>query len=241
MNKTIFALDSSTKSSGACIMQGRKIISEEHCRAGLTHSQTLLFLVQRVFEKANLSPADVEICAVVSGPGSFTGLRIGLALAKGMFFSSDTRMMPVSTLHAIAACADIRGTVVSALDARRNEVYWSAFSCDEHGAHRLTNDAAAPVSELSSFLQSATSPVFFLGDGAHLCYNTYGDFSCVKHYDSNQVLPIARGAAILAGESSSELLSPQNVIPSYLRLSQAERERRLRLVNILQKEADINA
>ncbi len=241
MNKTIFALDSSTKSSGACIMQGRTILSEEHCSAGLTHSQTLLFLVQRVFEKSGLSVADIDICAVVSGPGSFTGLRIGMALAKGLFFSSSTRMMPVSTLHAIAACTDIRGTVVSALDARRAEVYWSAFSCDEHGAHRLTGDAATPVSELSSFLRSACAPVFFLGDGAYLCYDTYGDFSSVKRYDGADVLPIARGAAILASKASSDLVLPQNVVPSYLRLSQAERERRLRLANTLQKEADINA
>ncbi len=241
MSKTIFALDSSTKFSGACIMQDRTIISEEHCDTGLTHSQTLLFLAQRVFEKAQLSPSDIDICAIVSGPGSFTGLRIGLALAKGLFFSSSTLMTPVSTLHAIAACSGIHGTVVSALDARRNEVYWAAFSCDEHGTHRLTDDAAAPVSELSSFLQSATSPVFFLGDGAYLCYDTFGDYSCVQRRDNTQVLPIARGAAVLAGESDSELILPKNTTPRYLRLSQAERERRLRLANTSHKEADINA
>ena len=118
-----------------------------------------------------------------------------------------------------------QGTVVGALDARRGQVYWAAFDLETHA--RLTPDAAAPVADLQAFVQSCKKPLFFVGDGAALCYNTYGQLPGVA--PCPPALRVLRGAGVaLAARAvweSGRCVPPAELLPDYHRLSQAERER----------------
>ena len=114
---------------------------------------------------------DIDLLGVTSGPGSFTGLRIGLSVVKGLALPRQIPCAGVSTMAALAYGLASEGTVIGAQDARRGQVYWGAFDLATHT--RLTEDAAAPVTSLEKFVQDCKKPLFFVGDGATLCYNSY--------------------------------------------------------------------
>ena len=218
-------VDSSGKTASVALMEEDKLLYEEFANAGLTHSQTLLPMIAHALDRTGLTPAQVDLYAVSAGPGSFTGLRIGLAAVKGLAQPFVTPCAPVSTLEALAWNVTGEGTVISALDARRGEVYWAAFDGMTHA--RLTPDLASPLAEMDNFCGNCKKPVFFVGDGADLCYNRYDNLSDVIRVPSSLVYP--RGAGLCqAGRElhrRGESVLPSLLVPRYLRLSQAERER----------------
>jgi tRNA threonylcarbamoyladenosine biosynthesis protein TsaB len=222
----IFALDASGKIASVCVMQDGGVLYEQELNEGFTHSATLLSLAQTAFKQTALAPAQVSLFAVTAGPGSFTGLRIGLSLVKGLALPNNTPVTPVSTLWAYSLATQHEGTVLAALDARRSEVYWAAFSCGQSsGCLRLTQDAAGPVVGIpAAFSPPAGQPLLLVGDGAELCYNifTSGQVAPAKH-------SVAHGAALAAAQLGlSAAVSPGEARPVYLRLSQAQRERAAR-------------
>jgi len=166
---------------------------------------------------------------VCAGPGSFTGLRIGLATVKGLALVHKAPCAAVSTPEALAfSCPAGQGTVLAALDARRGEVYWAAFDLESHA--RLAPDAASPVKELAQFVENCKKPLFFVGDGAALCYNEYGQAPGV--IPCPPALGLCRGAGVClaarAVNARGGAVPAAALAPSYLRLSQAERERAAR-------------
>lgn len=222
----LFALDASGKTASVCVMRDGSVLYEQELNEGLTHSATLLGLAQTAFKQTALAPAQVGLFAVTAGPGSFTGLRIGLSLVKGLALPNNTPVAPVSTLWAHALAAGHEGTILAALDARRSEVYWAAFSCNQKGGClRLTQDAAGPAAELpAAFSPPAGQPLFLVGDGAELCYNVFTSGQVVQTKHS-----VAHGAALAAAQLGlSAAVSPGAARPVYLRLSQAQRERAAR-------------
>ena len=218
----ILALDTAGKTAAVAVLRDDTLLYETVSNTGLTHSETLLPMADAALKACGLTCADIGLYAVTAGPGSFTGLRIGLAAVKGMALPRQTPCAGVSTLAALAYGMAGTGTVVGALDARRGQVYWAAFDLKTHA--RLTPDAAAPVAEAAAFAQSCKKPVFYVGDGAALCYNR-----------DEQALPcppalrVCRAAgAGLAGRAlhlAGQSVPPAALTPNYLRLSQAERER----------------
>ena len=168
-----FGMDTAGRTVSVALMRNEQLLYECYQDAGLTHSETLMPLVDQAFQATGLTPADVNLWGVCAGPGSFTGLRIGLAAVKGLAFCTGALCAPVSTLEALAHSFVGEGTVVSALDARRGQVYWAAFDLAP-GHTRLVPDTAAGLEDMSEFLQNCKKPVFFVGDGAALCYNRYG-------------------------------------------------------------------
>ena len=228
---TFFGLDTAGRTVSAALLQDGQLVCESFLNTGLTHSETLMGLVDGAFRSAGLGPADVDVWGVCSGPGSFTGLRIGLAAVKGMAFPSGALCAPVSTLEALAqGCPGGEGTVLTALDARRGQVYWAAFDLAP-GHARLAPDAAAPVTSLAAFIKNCKKPLFFVGDGAGLCYNKYSNVPGVLC-----VPPALRGGraaavALVAKQMAErgEAVLPEALLPDYHRLSQAERERAERL------------
>lgn len=170
---TVFGMDTAGRTVSVALMRDGQLLYECYQDAGLTHSETLMPLVDAAFKATGLTPADVELWGVCAGPGSFTGLRIGLAAVKGLAFCTGAPCAPVSTLEALAYSFVGEGTVISALDARRGQVYWAAFDLAP-GHARLVPDAAAGLEDMDEFLQNCKKPVFFVGDGAALCYNRYG-------------------------------------------------------------------
>ena len=225
---TVLGLDCAGKTAGVAVCQDEQLVYESRLCAGFTHSETLLCLCEEALRACRLCVQELSLLAVTAGPGSFTGLRIGLAVAKGLAFPHDIPCAGVSTLESLAFCAPPAGSCVCALDARRGEVYWAAFDLESHA--RLAPDAASPVKELAQFVENCKKPLFFVGDGAALCYNEYGQAPGV--IPCPPVLGLCRGAGVClaarAVNARGGAVPAAALAPSYLRLSQAERERAAR-------------
>ena len=173
------------------LLQDDRLLYEVYLDAGMTHSETLMPMIDTCLKMCGMTCADIDLYGVNAGPGSFTGLRIGLAAVKGLAFPRETLCAPVSTLEALAAAHTGEGTVLCALDARRAQVYSAAFELSTH--RRLLEDDARAVADLAEFVENCKKPLFFVGDGASLCYNKYSSVPGVL-----QTPPALRGGRAAA-------------------------------------------
>lgn len=225
----ILAVDTAGKTVGVALLQDDHLLYECYLDAGMTHSETLMPLIDNCLKLCGMGCRDIDLYGVNAGPGSFTGLRIGLAAVKGLAFPRETLCAPVSTLEALAAAHTGCGTVLCALDARRAQVYSAAFDLETH--ERLMDDDARAVADLAEFVENCKKPLFFVGDGAALCYNKYGNVPgvlCVPPALRNgRAAAVAYAAKQMA--QRGEAVLPEALLPDYHRLSQAERERAERL------------
>ena len=160
----ILAVDTAGKTVGVALLQDDRLLYECYLDAGMTHSETLMPLIDNCLKLCGMGCKDIDLYGVNAGPGSFTGLRIGLAAVKGLAFPRETLCAPVSTLEALAAAHTGCGTVLCALDARRAQVYSAAFDLETH--ERLMDDDARAVADLAEFVENCKKPLFFVGDGA---------------------------------------------------------------------------
>ncbi|MBR5873363.1 MAG: tRNA (adenosine(37)-N6)-threonylcarbamoyltransferase complex dimerization subunit type 1 TsaB [Oscillospiraceae bacterium] len=216
----ILGVDCSSKQSSVCIMKDDRVIYTAVQATNTTHSQNFLPMIQGALTVCSLTPKDVDLYAVTLGPGSFTGLRIGLAAIKGMASANNTACIGVSSLKALAKAVDLDGIVIPVFDARRRQVY----GCVMDGDNVICDDFCRDVSVLEKYMDTEKN-VYFVGDGKTLCYNTYKGYSNVKP-NSIELPCIAQGACLLA-KAEYELNGAKthfDLSPSYLRLSQAERE-----------------
>lgn len=220
----ILALDTAGKTAAVAVLRDETLLYESFCNTGLTHSETILPMVDTALRACGLTPAQIDLLGVTAGPGSFTGLRIGLGLVKGLALPGATPCAGVSTLEAFARGWAGQGTVIPALDARRGQVYWAAFDLATHT--RLTPDAAEPLEALENLLAMCPKPIFFVGDGAALCYNRYSGTPGVA--PCPPALRGGRGAGVglaaLAMHAAGQTVPAGRLLPDYHRLSQAERE-----------------
>lgn len=229
----ILALESSAPSASAAVVKDGKLLSEMFLNVGLTHSATLLPLVKNALEAAELSVNDIDAVAVNNGPGSFTGVRIGVALAKGLAQPSDKKCIPVSTLESIAyPFSDSEFIVASVMDARCRQVYGAFFLAQNGQLTRLTDDDAFSFDILAEKIASFSRKVILAGDGADIAYEFLKD----KNLDvikSNPALRYQRASSV-AFMAEQKLINNENtvsysqLVPSYLRLPQAERELKLK-------------
>ena len=221
----ILALDTAGKTAAVAVLRDDTLLYETVSNTGLTHSETLLPMADAALKACGLTCADIGLYAVTAGPGSFTGLRIGLAAVKGMALPRQTPCAGVSTLAALAYGMAGAGTVVGALDARRGQVYWAGFDLETH--ERLTPDDAAPVEALEKFVSGCKQPLFFVGDGALLCYNRYSEVPGVLPCPQPRRVLRAAGVALAARQlwQDGRAVPPAALLPDYHRLSQAERDR----------------
>lgn len=222
----ILALESSAKAASCAISEGDRILASYYQNNGLTHSKTLLPMAEKLLESCGLTMGDIDLVAVAKGPGSFTGIRIGVAAAKGLMWGAEKPGVGVSTLEAMAwCCACMEGSVIcAAMDARRNQIYNALFEIKNGVPVRLCEDRAIAVSELAVELRKSEKSVFIVGDGAELCYNTLNreNIPCILAPE-NIRFQNACGVAMAAAAAAEEAWG--DVEPVYLRLSQAERER----------------
>ena len=219
-----FALDSAGKTAGVCIQKDDIILYESYLATGHTHSETLLCLCDAAFKATGLSPAQVDVFAANAGPGSFTGLRIGLAALKGLAFAHGTLCAPVSTLEALAYSSAREGIIATALDARRGEVYCAAFRVKNGSVTRILPDGSAKAADFAAQLATLGEDVICMGDGAHLvCAADERITLYPAQYLFGRACGICRAAAVMQHENA--LIPPALLTPDYHRLSQAERER----------------
>lgn len=226
----ILGIDSCTKACGASLYEDGKITASFTVNNALTHSQTLLPTIKNMLKETNLELKNMDYIAVSVGPGSFTGIRIGLATAKGLAHSNEIPMIGVSTLESLAYNIPyFEGIICPCLDARRNQVYNALFEYEYGVLRRLTPDRALGAEELLEDLKKYEKPIAFIGDGSHIGYNTAKDVLKSVHISAN--LNFVNSASVCmaaANELTLCTFKPQSyseINPVYLRLSQAEREK----------------
>lgn len=229
----ILAIDCTAKPASVAVTENGKVLGSAYTNTGLTHSQTLVPMVQSALSNAQLSLSDIGLFAINAGPGSFTGVRIGVAALKGLVFSDEKNCMSISTLESMAYhFAGLPGfedmLICPAMDARRQQVYTALFSIRDGKVVRELEDSALPISELLEIIGNKNRPVLFVGDGAELVYAAAD--GVLKEYTlspealryQNAVSTAACAAAkVEAGESP---VSSDDILPVYLRAPQAERE-----------------
>ncbi len=226
----ILALESSATACSAALCRDGALVAQSFQNSGLTHSRTLLPMVHDLLRNCGERLEDVDLVAVAAGPGSFTGLRIGVATAKGLAWPGDKDCAPCSTLESMAwPLAHMAGKViVCAMDARRNQVYNALFRASGEGLERLAPDRAVSLEELAGELARYPEEKIVVGDGALLCYNSLngrvpGLALAPVHLRLQSAWGVARAAEELAARG--ELVKGGDLTPVYHRLSQAERER----------------
>ena len=225
----ILALETSAKSVSAAVAEDGVILAAAYQNNGLTHSRTLMPLVDSMLCNASLTLDDIDLIAVAHGPGSFTGLRIGVSAAKGLAWAKGLPCCGVSTLEAMArGVSDFDGLIVCAMDARRQQIYHALFRSENGQLTRLCADCATGLEELVDHLRRLPQPKLVVGDGAQLCYDhlTAAGISC-RLASPDHRFQNAAGAALAAADMArtGHTCTAQELQPVYLRLSQAERER----------------
>ena len=225
----ILALETSAKAVSAAITEDGRVLASGYQDTGLTHSRTLMPIVEHLFQNTGLSPESVDAIAVAVGPGSFTGIRIGVSAAKGLAFALDKPAVGVSTLAAMARNAAFAGgLIVCAMDARRQQVYNALFAAEDGVLTRLTPDRAVSLADLAEELRADPRPKTVVGDGAAMC----ADFLEAAGVPCRLAPPhlVMQNAMSVALEAEGQaarggLVSAQDLAPVYLRPPQAERLR----------------
>ena len=221
----ILAVDSSSVTASVAITENGKVLAENFINNGLTHSQTLMPMVKKTINESGISVKDIDLFAITHGPGSFTGVRIGIASVKGMADALDKKCLPISTLEAIAEPLRNEDVIACAvMDARCNQVYTAIFNNGE----RLCDDKAVLIDELGEELKQYDKKIVFIGDGSVLCYDKLHEI--IQDCDvADEKIRYVHGESIgFVAENKikngEEPINSANLVPFYLRLPQAERE-----------------
>ena len=223
------AFESSAKAASVALVRDGSLISQYSQCSGLTHSRTLLPMAEDLLKNAELTLQDVDLFAVAHGPGSFTGIRIGVSTVKGLAWATDKPCVGVSTLEAMAWHGlAAGGFVCPVMDARRSQVYNALFEIRDGAPVRLTGDRPISLQELAEEVRGLQAPVFLVGDGAELTARFFAAQGIpFTPAPENLRWQSAWGVAMVArGQTPG---NADSLLPVYLRLSQAERERQERL------------
>ncbi len=219
----LLSLDSSAVTASVALTDGDRVIKSEFVNSGLTHSETLLPMVKRVMGDKEFSSLDAV--AITAGPGSFTGVRIGVATVKGIAFAGNIPCYGVSTLEAIAYnFVDENCIVCAVMDARRLQFYNAIFKVENGTVSRLTPDRAISIDDLREELKQYDF-VIIAGDGAALCSQNIALDNC-KIAADDKIYQNALSVAKCV--KNKKPIAPTALMPVYLRQSQAERELKLK-------------
>ena len=224
----ILAFETSAKAASVALMENGKLLGESYQNTGLTHSQTLMVMAEDLLKQCNKTVQDVTAVAVAEGPGSFTGVRIGVAAAKGFAWGREIPCYGISTLEAMAESLGIyEGYVCPVMDARRSQVYNALFYVNNGVLERRKEDRAISLADLGAELAELNAPIFLVGDGSDLTHKTLKEQVNVILPPEHRKHQRATGVAILAAkkQAAGEAGDGAALQPNYLRLSQAERER----------------
>lgn len=222
----LLSVDSSAVTASAALTEDGRVIKSEFINKGLTHSETLLPLIENVMEGCAYKRLDA--IAVTAGPGSFTGVRIGVATVKGLAFPCDIPCISVSTLEAIAYnFTDEKAVICAVMDARRMQFYNALFKVGNGRVTRLCEDRAISIDALREELK-AYKNVIIAGDGAELCYNNLNLENIALAAEDKRW---QNGVGVSKAAENIKTIKAEALMPVYLRLSQAERELKLKKEN----------
>ena len=225
----ILAFETSAKAASVAVTQDGILLGESYQNTGLTHSQTLMVMAEDLLKQCSKTVADLDAVAVAEGPGSFTGVRIGVAAAKGLSWGAELPCYGVSTLEAMAVNLGIyEGYICPCMDARRNQVYNALFYVNQGKVERIREDRAIALADLKTELEQLSGPIYLVGDGSRLTHKTLSaEIPNLILPPEHRIHQRAVGVAILAEAKAAAGESGDGaaLTPNYLRLSQAERER----------------
>lgn len=229
----ILSIDSSATAASVALTEDKKLVGEFFINTDFTHSRTLVPMIDSLMTVAGKSTSDVDLIAVTNGPGSFTGVRIGVSVAKGIAFADDLPCVGVSTLEAMAYNLTMTDCIVCAvMDARRSQVYNAMFRIRYGEVERLCDDRAIAIEELKQEINEKYNGerVILVGDGSTITMREVMDLPMFVEM-AEEPLRFQRAssvamAAISRIDKGEKPLTAAELLPSYLRLSQAERERK---------------
>ena len=223
------AFESSAKAASVALCEDGRLISQVIQCSGLTHSRTLLPMAEDLLRNSETEMKQIDCFAVAQGPGSFTGIRIGIATVKGLAWAADKPCIGVSTLAAMAWNGVAAGGLICAvMDARRSEVYNALFRIEDGRPVRLCPDRAISLSALTEELRERGEAPFLVGDGTELASAFFRE-QHLEHRVPPENLRWQNAWGVAMEAAGKELCTSQELLPVYLRLSQAERERQARL------------
>lgn len=224
----ILAIDTSATAASVAVAEDDKIIGEYFINTKLTHSQTLIPMAEQLLKSVSLSVSDIDAVAVNAGPGSFTGVRIGVAAAKGIAFANDLPCVSVSTLQSMAYnMLESDYIICGVMDARCQQVYNALFKVNGKSVERLTDDRALSLEDLKRELEQINDKVVLIGDGTEITEKYFnGKLPNVVSAPINNRIQKASSTAIVACRMLKEdkTVSSDELMPVYLRLPQAQRE-----------------
>jgi len=227
----IFAIDTTVKTAAAALVEDGKLIAEYSLSTD-THSTTLLPMISSILERSGTKVSDIDLFAVSAGPGSFTGVRIGVSTIKGLAFAGNIPCAGVSSLEALAMnFTGIRGIIVPVINARNRMVYTAVFASDGINMPvRLTADEQLPITELLEKLSGTADPIYFTGDACELLLTEENRPEVTAVTPEKLRFPSGYGVAVAAdrmwnAEEDKSTFLESRLAPIYLRKSQAERER----------------
>ncbi len=227
----ILSVECSASPVSCAVLENGRIIGQYYLNINMTHSQTLMPMIDSLLGCLNIKPDEIDLFAVSAGPGSFTGIRIGISAVKGLAFSGNKPCCPVSTLEAMAYnLIDNDCTVCGCMDARCNQVYNALFKIENKTVARLTEDRALTIPALIEELKSGEykGDIILVGDGAELVYNRIktADIKNATLSSENLRFQSAVGVAFVGEKmyNNHSAVEADSLLPKYLRLPQAERE-----------------
>ena len=226
----ILALDSTSVTAAAAVTRDETTLAAAQANNGLTHSEILLPMAEEVLRDAGLTFSDIDLYAVTAGPGSFTGVRIGVATVKGLAFGRGKPCVGVSVMDALAeGLSPLPGIYVGVMDARRSQVYCGIFTRRNGALLRLAPDRAISLAQLSEELRAfENQPIRLAGDGYDLAYRALTDARFPNLTETPHALRAPNGAAVArcAYRAAQAGLTEcdADLRPVYLRLPQAERD-----------------
>ncbi len=226
----ILALDTSGPVAGVAILREGSVVHLTAMKYGHTHSQTVLPAVDRALEECGLTCREIDVFAVVAGPGSFTGVRIGVCMAKGLAHAAGKPCCAVNALETLSMnCLGFDGWVCPILDARRDQVYAAAFDTREFVPRRVLEDQAVKIEDFLAQLPEGR--LAFVGDGVPVQEKTLlrllGERAAIMPANARDLR--ADAAGVLAAAHPERWEDPRTLRPIYLRAPQAERERMERM------------
>ena len=233
----VLAIDTSAKPVSCALAEENRVIAEFYAHTGLTHSQTLMSMIENALSITGKTVSDLDAVAVNAGPGSFTGVRIGVSAVKGIAFAGDIPCVPISTLESMAekACLFPHTVACCLMDARCQQVYAALFERGEDGTLcRLADDEALTMAQMEERLTALGRPIVLLGDGSEMCYRAWKDkIPNVSLAPAAVRYQSAASTAIIGARRFADgcFITPEELQPMYLRLPQAERELNARLNN----------
>lgn len=227
----ILSMECSATPASVAIIENGNVLASSFVNVHLTHSQTLIPMVEDLLKAARLTISDIDGLAISNGPGSFTGIRIGISAVKGLAAPKNLPCVAVSTLRAMSQnYCDTDCIVCAVMDARCNQVYNALFEIENGIVKRLCDDRALLCDELTeeiaSISENNTKNIIIVGDGTNIFYPFVEKYKNVRKSSPQGRFQNAASVGLVAEEcfNKGETIKADALLPFYLRLPQAERE-----------------